>query len=90
MTHAMLRPAAVRTALTILLVIAGLAAAVSVRLVEIEQPIVTFRAIRHYRSAIIARDFYYHLTPRVSARAVEVADANLHMQQAGEPPLMKK
>jgi hypothetical protein len=79
----------VRTALTILLAIAGLVAAISVRLVEIEQPIVTFRAIRHYRSAIIARDFYYHLTPGVSAQAVEVADANLHMQQAGEPPLME-
>jgi hypothetical protein len=89
MARAMLRPAAVRTALTILLVIAGLAAAVSVRLVEIEQPIVTYRAIRHYRSAIIARDFYYHLAPGITAKAVEVADANLHMQQAGEPPLME-
>jgi hypothetical protein len=85
----MFRPAAPRTALTIVLVIAGLAAALSVRLAEIGQPIVTYRAIRHYRSAMIARDFYYHVAPGVPAHAIEVADANFHMQQAGEPPLME-
>jgi hypothetical protein len=71
------------------LAIAGLGAAISVRLVEIEQPIVTFRAIRHYRSAIIARDFYYHLVPGIPAQTVQVADANARLQQAGEPPLME-
>jgi hypothetical protein len=83
------RSAAIPTAITILLAIAGMAAALSVRLVEIGQPIVTFRAIRHYRSAMIARDFYYHLAPNIPADAVKVADANTQMQQAGEPPLME-
>ncbi len=87
--RAMPRSAAIPTAITFALVIAGMAAALSVRLVEIGQPIVTFRAIRHYRSAMIARDFYYHLAPNIPAHAVEVADANARMQQAGEPPLME-
>ena len=85
----MLRSAAVRTAIIVVLAIAGLAAALAVRLVEIEQPIVTFRAIRHYRSAMIARHFYYHLAPGVSPQAIQVAAANFRMQQAGEPPLME-
>lgn len=83
------RSAAIPTAITFVLIIAGLAAALSVRLVEIEQPIVTFRAIRHYRSAIIARDFYYHRAPDIPTKTSEVADANFRMQQAGEPPLME-
>ena len=78
-----------RTAMVFVLVIAGLASALWVRLVEIEQPIVTFRAIRHYRSAMIARDFYYRLAPDIPTQAVEVAGANFLMQQAGEPPLME-
>jgi hypothetical protein len=66
-----------------------LAAALGIRLHEIDQPLVTFRAIRHYRSAIIARAFYYHATPGIPDWAVRVADANRAIQQAGEPPFME-
>jgi hypothetical protein len=66
-----------------------LAAALAIRLHEIDQPLVTFRAIRHYRSAIIARDFYYHATSGISQKMMQVADANRAIQQAGEPPLME-
>jgi hypothetical protein len=71
------------------LVAVVLAAALTIRLHEIEQPLVTFRAIRHYRSAIIARDFYYHATSGISAKMMQVADANRRIQQAGEPPIME-
>jgi hypothetical protein len=71
------------------LVTVVLAAALAVRLHEIDQPLVTFRAIRHYRSAIIARDFYYHATSGISQKMLQVADANRAIQQAGEPPLME-
>jgi hypothetical protein len=74
-----------RTGIVVLLMMAALA----VRLHEIEQPLVTFRAIRHYRSAMIARDFYYHATSGITPQAVAVADANRSMQQAGEPPIME-
>src|SRR6266545_2187489 len=66
-----------------------LAAALGIRLHEIDQPLVTFRAIRHYRSAIIARAFYYHAAPGIPEWAVRVADANRAIQQAGEPPFME-
>ncbi len=71
------------------LVAVVLAAALAVRLHEIDQPLVTFRAIRHYRSAIIARDFYYHATSGISPKMLLVADANRNIQQPGEPPLME-
>lgn len=71
------------------LVLVVLGTALGVRLHEIDQPFVTFRAIRHYRSAIIARDFYYHMTSGIPQKIVEVADANRKIQQAGEPPLME-
>jgi hypothetical protein len=71
------------------LVAVVLAAALGIRLHEIDQPLVTFRAIRHYRSAIIARDFYYHVTPGISPKMLLVADANRNIQQAGEPPIME-
>jgi hypothetical protein len=71
------------------LVAVVLAAALAIRLHEIDQPLVTFRAIRHYRSAIIARDFYYNATSGISPKMLLVADANRKIQQAGEPPLME-
>jgi Dolichyl-phosphate-mannose-protein mannosyltransferase len=71
------------------LVAVVLAAALAIRLHEIDQPLVTFRAIRHYRSAIIARDFYYHATSGIAPQMLLVADANRAIQQAGEPPLME-
>jgi hypothetical protein len=71
------------------LVAVVLATALAIRMHEIDQPLVTFRAIRHYRSAIIARDFYYHATSGISDKMRRVADANLAIQQAGEPPLME-
>jgi hypothetical protein len=71
------------------LAVAVLAAALAIRMHEIDQPLVTFRAIRHYRSAIIAHDFYVHAASGVPQWAIKVADANLSLQQAGEPPLME-
>ncbi len=71
------------------LLVALLGAALTVRLHAIEQPLVTFRAIRHYRSAIIARALYYHLASGIPQWAIQVADANRTIQQAGEPPIME-
>jgi hypothetical protein len=71
------------------LAVVVLAAALAVRLHEIDQPLVTFRAIRHYRSAIIAHDFYVHAASGIPQWAIKVADANRALQQAGEPPLME-
>src|SRR5690242_16823377 len=71
------------------LLVALLGAALTVRLHAIEQPLVTFRAIRHYRTAIIARAFYYHLAAGIPQWAIQVADANRSIQQAGEPPIME-
>ncbi len=71
------------------LLLALLVAALTIRLHAIEQPLVTFRAIRHYRSAIIARAFYYHLASGIPQWAIQVADANRAIQQAGEPPIME-
>jgi hypothetical protein len=85
MTRSAVRENAVKLGLAVVV----LATALSIRLHEIDQPIVTFRAIRHYRSAIIARDFYYHAASGIPAWAVQVADANRAIQQAGEPPLME-
>jgi dolichyl-phosphate-mannose-protein mannosyltransferase len=61
----------------------------AIRLHEITQPLVTFHATRHYRSAVIARDCYYHADRRTPEWRVRVADANREMQPAGEPPLME-
>src|SRR5262245_743937 len=77
------------TAWMVLIATVVLTVALAVRLREIGQPLVTFRAIRHYRSAMIARDFYYHTAAGIPQQSINVADANLLMQQAGEPPLME-
>jgi hypothetical protein len=76
-------------AIKVVLAALVLSAALAVRMHEIGQPFVTFRAIRHYRSAIIAHDFYVHAASGVPQWAVTVADANNAVQQAGEPPLME-
>jgi hypothetical protein len=86
---AMTGSAVLEKALKIGLAVVLLGAALTVRLHAIEQPLVTFRAIRHYRSAIIARAFYYHLASGIPQWAIQVADANRSIQQAGEPPIME-
>jgi 4-amino-4-deoxy-L-arabinose transferase-like glycosyltransferase len=66
-----------------------MAAALSIRLYKIDQPLVRFHATRHYRSAVIARACYYRAASGIPWSAVQVADANRALQPSGEPPLME-
>jgi 4-amino-4-deoxy-L-arabinose transferase-like glycosyltransferase len=61
----------------------------AVRLHDITQPLVDFHPTRHYRSAVIARDCYYHADSSTPEWRVRVADANREMQPQGEPPIME-
>lgn len=61
----------------------------SVRMPDINQPIVRFHPTRHYRSAVLARACYYDHSAGVPDWAKRVANANREMQQAGEPPVME-
>lgn len=70
-------------------IVVMLAAALSIRLYDIDQPLVRFHATRHYRSAIIARACYYRAAPGIPTASLQVAVANRAMQPAGEPPLME-
>lgn len=65
------------------------AAALAVRCHQLGDPLVAFHALRHYRSALIARACYYDATSSTPAWAVEIAHANRDIQQAGEPPILE-
>lgn len=64
-------------------------AAIAVRVYGLAEPVVTFHATRHYRSALLARACYYDRAPHIAPQARAVADANREMQPAGELPLME-
>ena len=64
-------------------------AALLVRVVHLEQSLLTFHPTRQYRSAIIARACYYDVAPAIPDWARSVAVANRAMQPVGEPPLME-
>jgi 4-amino-4-deoxy-L-arabinose transferase-like glycosyltransferase len=66
-----------------------MAAALSIRLYGIDQPLVRFHATRHYRSAVIARACYYRAASGIPAWSVRVAEKNRALQPAGEPPLLE-
>jgi hypothetical protein len=56
---------------------------------RLDQPVVTFHATRHYRSALLARACYYDHAKQIPQWATAVADANRDLQPAGELPLME-
>lgn len=64
-------------------------AAIAVRVYGLNEPVVTFHATRHYRSALLARACYYDRAPHIAPQAKAVADANREMQPAGELPVME-
>jgi hypothetical protein len=63
--------------------------AVGIRLVHLDQSLLSFHPTRQFRSAIIARSCYYDRTPSVPEWARRVARANVSMQPAGEPIIME-
>ena len=69
------------------LILAG--SAFAVRLHGITDPLVLFHAMRHYRSALIARACFDDHEATTPAWARRVADANRDIQPAGEPPIME-
>jgi hypothetical protein len=64
-------------------------AALLVRVVHLDQSLLTFHPTRQYRSAIIARACYYDSAPEIPDWARSVAAANRAMQPEGEPPVME-
>ena len=64
-------------------------AAIAIRGYGLSDPVVTFHATRHYRSALLARACYYDRATQIAPQAKAVADANREMQPAGELPLME-
>src|SRR5688500_11248080 len=64
-------------------------AAIAIRLYGLGEPVVTFHATRHYRSALLARACYYDRAAHIAPQAKAVADANREMQPAGELPVME-
>ena len=63
--------------------------ALAIRWYGVSDPHVAFHAMRHYRSAVIARSCYYDATPAVPDWARAIARANRAIQPAGEPPIME-
>lgn len=71
-----------------LLVAALLLSGLTIRLVHLDQPLLSFHATRQYRSAIIARACFVEYAD-VPEWSRQVARANRAMQPAGEPPLLE-
>jgi 4-amino-4-deoxy-L-arabinose transferase-like glycosyltransferase len=71
-----------------LTVVAVLLAGVLIRLVHLDQPLLSFHPTRQYRSAIIARACYVDRAD-VPEWSRQVAHANRALQPAGEPPLLE-
>ena len=73
-----------------LLLGALLTAAAAIRFQGLDDPLVAFHPLRHYRSALIARACFYEATPSTPKWALVIAQANRDIQQAGEPPVMER
>ena len=71
-------------ALTLLMV-----AALAVRIEGISDPPLDFHATRQYRSAMIARAYYYAITDGVPEWRREIATVNMRRQRVLEPPIME-
>jgi 4-amino-4-deoxy-L-arabinose transferase-like glycosyltransferase len=63
--------------------------AIAIRWHGVSDPHVAFHAMRHYRSAVIARSCYYDANPATPDWARAIARANRAIQPAGEPPIME-
>lgn len=73
-----------------LLVAGVLALALTIRFESITNPPLDFHPTRQYRSAIIARAFYYEHSPDVSAEALSRAREQAASQGVNEPPIMER
>src|ERR671912_511777 len=73
----------------LLIVAALLVAGAAVRLVNLDQSVLSFHPTRQFRSAIIARACYYERTPAIPDWARRVAVANRGIQPAAELTIME-